>query len=644
MRAVSPAVGQLRVEDGGVLVMVAVFMPFILLLTALVLEIGNWYEHRRHLQVQTDAAALAAGQLFEECVTSPSETYSDMTAMATQYGGFAPSAYNRQVGSTSWAGTVTPAFQSSSYPGGGPAPDDTPDGADPCTSAIFDVKATEAGIPHLFAISPLATVRGHARVELRQLTQEKGLLPVAVPDVRFAYAFATFIDESTGAVIAGCPAGCTVQLEKSGTTPDGQQLWTTPAPLGVPIGAANIGVRLRLVGGPDATTPCGALYTECYTDPAATNQGLVYIHTWPISASGATVHDAWLLPGTCLPDAYFTTRDCSAGLQAQVDLGATRPLSGGTASVWATVDGGNTKYQLTTGGGTSGVVTWTRTSGLPISGEGPHTIQLSWSWTKSGCSGGGCTSGGAFGIVQRAYRGGLDLTGPVQQAQVFEQGVSSSGADSFKRGETHALGVTIATTGTLAVQSKATDPVLNLRVTGSQNGTIDCDPAIPNLRDELTNGCGPTYQVNSTFVCPAYSALWSLPQPWTCVKTQTGGSVGQVEQGLQQRILGGASTCTAPISWPSYSQDDRRIIPLIITPFGTFSGSGNDIVPVIDFAAFYVVGWHGDPCPGAASVPKGYIAGHFIKYIPRNPQGVGDAKCSLSDPTQIIPCAAVLTR
>ena len=178
-------------------------------------------------------------------------------------------------------------------------------------------------------------------------------------------------------------------------------------------------------------------------------------------------------------------------------------------------------------------------------------------------------------------------------------------------------------------------------MTGSQNQSIDCDPAISNLRDEINEGCGPAYKLNKTLACPAYNVLWSLPEPWECVKTQTGGAVGQVEQGLQDRILGGSNSCTAPINWPNYDSDDPRIVPLIITPFGTFSGSGNDIVPVIDFAAFYVVGWNSDPCPGAYPVPKGYIAGHFIKYAEPNPNGAGKNVCN---PDLITPCVPVLTR
>jgi hypothetical protein len=258
------------------------------------------------------------------------------------------------------------------------------------------------------------------------------------------------------------------------------------------------------------------------------------------------------------------------------------------------------------------------------------------------CKASGDLEGGA--TIQRAFRGSPDQSGPIQQIDVYESGVSTSGSNSFQQGSTHDLGVTILTTGTLRTQADASDPVIYLRVVGSQNQSVDCDPELANLRDELAQGCGPTYTLNTDLTCPAYNELWDLPQPWDCAKTQTGGAVGQISQGMQDRILGGSSSCTAAINWPNFGPDDKRIVPLIVTPFGTFTGSGNAIVPVIDFGAFYVVGWDGDPCPGAVSVPKGYIAGHFIKYIPRNPKGSGDAACFLTDPTKLTPCAAVLTR
>ena len=181
--------------------------------------------------------------------------------------------------------------------------------------------------------------------------------------------------------------------------------------------------------------------------------------------------------------------------------------------------------------------------------------------------------------------------------------------------------------GGLQIQSQATDPVIELRVVGSQNQSIDCDPDQPNLRDEIENGCEPTYKINPSFNCPAYNALWGLPQPWKCVKTQTGGAVGQVEHGMKDRILGGANSCTAPINWPNFEPGDPRIVPLIITPFGSFSGSGNDIIPVLDFGAFYVVGWNGRPLPRRALGAEGLHRGPLHQVRRAGPQGAGNEVC-----------------
>jgi hypothetical protein len=508
---------------------------------------------------------------------------------------------------------------------------------------MFDVKATEANLPLIFnvpGIDFVPSISAHARVQLKTMTQQDGMLPVAVPDLRFNYAFATFVNESTGAALA------TSELVKTGTSA-GQQLWSSSANVDVPISASHIGVRIRLVGGTDPTASCGQLYTECYDLQSA--NGVVHIRGWT-GTTAPRVQNAWLLAGSCVPDAYFAKGDCSAGVQAEVDLGALHPLTGSgvTTEVWATVDGAG-KYPLTPSG-SSGLVTWTATAGLPLAGGGPHNVALEWNfeqttgtWNGKSCStknNNPCKDSGSFGSVQRGFVAFDDRSGPVERVQISSASVTS-GANSFEQGTKQSLGVSIAVKGNLQIQSQASDPVVELRVVGSQNQSIDCDPAQPNLESEIENGCGPTYKINTSFSCPAYNVLWSLPQPWGCVKTQTGGAVGQVEHGMKDRILGGANSCTAPINWPNFEPGDPRIVPLVITPFGSFSGSGNDIIPVLDFGAFYVVGWNGDPCPGAHSVPKGYIAGHFIKYAAPNPHGAGEEVC---DPTALTPCVPVMTR
>ena len=632
-------------EGGGIVVFVALLMPVVLLFLALSVDIGNWWVHKRHLQLQVDAAALAGGALFGNCFTDAAAANTAIQNEATRFGGAAGSSYNDQVGGTS-KGAITLLYQSKTYAAGSVPPDDT-ETAPPCDtpSLMFDVKASEAGLPLIFQIPGLSNVtaiNAHARVELKLVEVQEGMLPVAVPDLRFTYVFATFVNEATGASLG------TVQLQRNGTSGN-DQLWTTPAGIPVSIASEHVGVRLRLVGGSDPNAACGTLYTECYDLGSA--DGVVHIRGWSTTPPAPAVHDAWLLPGFCAPDAYLATTDCSGGIQAEVDLGPNHPLTGTgvTAEVWATVDGAG-KYLLSPSG-TAGLVTWTAAAGLPIAGPGPHPVGLQWSWRQTSGTWNGftctdrntnpCKAEGSFGPVQRAFRAGPDRSGPLQRVQVFESGVTSSGSNSFPIGTTPTLGLSVAVTGSLKVQSEASDPVVELRVTGSQNQSIDCDPAVPNLADEIEQGCGPAYKINPALACPDYNALWSLPEPWECVKTQTGGAVGQVERGLKERILGGANTCTAPINWPDYELDDPRIVPLIITPFGSFGGSGNDIVPVIDFAAFYVVGWHGDPCPGAHVVPRGYMAGHFVKYAQPNPHGAGDAVCN---PDALTPCVPVLTR
>jgi hypothetical protein len=631
-------------EHGGILVLGGLLLPFLILLIALSVDVGNWWVHKRHLQLQVDAAALAGGGLFGECFSNPAGANAAIQNEATKYSGSAGSTYNGQVGGTN-QGAITMLYQSKTFAVGGPGPDDT-ETLPPCDTAtfMFDVKGTESNLPLLFDFPGLdfvQSINAQARVQLKTVQVQEGMLPVAVPDLRFNYAFATFVDEATGAVLA------TSELQKTGTS-NGLQLWSSIAAVDVPISGSSVGVRLRLVGGSDPTTPCGSLYTECY-DLASAN-GVVHIRGW--SAQPAPeARNVWLLPGTCAPDAYFAVGACSAGLQAEVDLGPNHPLTGSgvSADVWASV-GGAGHYSLTPAG-TSGLVTWSAPSGVPLAGDGPQAVSLHWSWeqqtgtwnglTCNDRSNNPCKATGSFGTVQRGMVAFPENSGPLQRVQVYESGVSTSGANSFAQGSTHTLGVSIAVTGSLQVQSEASDPVVELRVTGSQNQSIDCDPAYANLREEIENGCGPAYEINPGLSCPAYNVLWTLPQPWKCVKTQTGGAVGQVEHGMKDRILGGANTCTAPINWPNYSIGDPRLVPLIITPFGSFGGSGNDIIPVIDFGVFYVVGWFGDPCPGAHPVPKGYIAGHFVKYAAPNPHGAGDAVCN---PDSLTPCVAVMTR
>ena len=48
-------------ERGGILVLSAILIPVFIVMTAMVVDVGQWYTHKRQLQTRADAGAFAAG-------------------------------------------------------------------------------------------------------------------------------------------------------------------------------------------------------------------------------------------------------------------------------------------------------------------------------------------------------------------------------------------------------------------------------------------------------------------------------------------------------------------------------------------------------------------------------------------------------
>jgi len=98
----SNLVDRARDERGGVVVLFALLVPTLLLVFAIATDVGNWFVHRRHLQMQVDAAALAGGSLFGNCFSTDSATAAAANGAiedeAARYAGLASSPYNLQVG------------------------------------------------------------------------------------------------------------------------------------------------------------------------------------------------------------------------------------------------------------------------------------------------------------------------------------------------------------------------------------------------------------------------------------------------------------------------------------------------------------------------------------------------------------------
>jgi hypothetical protein len=638
-------------ESGGVLVLVAITLPVIIMLASFVIDVGNWYEHKRHLQLQVDSAALAGGGLYAAMPCSNA----NISAEARKYAGPAATGggtYNAQVGSTPTANLHVLINSTNYYNQGG---SDNSAGT-PCSTGFVDVKATETDAPWFLKVASLVglanpTINAHARVSLKTETTGGGFLPISLPVSDPKLGQVTFVNEATNAVLATAP------LTRNGAA-NGTAVWdnsTQPITLPVGVGVSNIGVNVALSGSNSVT--CGAALVQCY---AGINfvRGYVPQTTAPngTQPNPPVLREVTLTPGTCA-NAYFTSTSCTIGVSAQVDIGGLAPANASMAAVV-----GGTTYNLTYNAGAG---RWL-TTGAPITvapGTGQHAVTITWFESSGTVSGQACTNNknknpcqGTFaGTAHRTY-GAINATngsGPIQSMQILQNGSPSN--QSFARGTSQTgIVVQIGVQDVLEL-AKASDPPVQLRVViGSQNQSVDCDPGISNLEGELAAGCAPTYGRNDgSQSCPnSPTALWGTAQPWFCVATQTGGATNQVPKGLNERILGAAkpSSCTSPNHWPNHPPGDPRVVQVFVTPFGSFDGNGNTTVPVTRFAAFYITGWTGqgsgfnNPCQGNGDDPApdaATIVGHFIQYIDTASNGTGGGTC---DPNAVDSCILVMTQ
>lgn len=656
-------------ERGAVVVMVALWLPLLLVFMTFVADTGNWWVHKRHLQMQADAGALAAAQEFkfpcaDTSILQNAANYSGDTYNA-QIGGTPPARFHRLINSKTFYN------QPSS-----PSPDDTATGT-PCTAGAIDVKLTETDLPWYFkpvagllgGSSPIVPfINAHARISVNQLDTTAGALPVGVPDVNPKSAHAWFIDEDSGAVLKE------TSLTKTGTS-NGLVVWdNAAAPLAVKFDTTNVNVGVVVALGGLSSTTCGQTLVSCYDAGVATtpaglpSRGILRVRGYSNAGTGAQpgapiLRDVTLVPGTC-SDPYFSsaTSGCTFGVSARVAFGA---VAVADSIVTATV-GGTTvplTFSATTG-------KWSSATTLTLpAGGGPVAVGMDWeetkgTWNSNTCrTTGGNKCKGSFGTtVHRGFSAADARSGPIKVAQVSENGTPGNSVErcsSVQANCTHNMVVRIGVAGSLGNASSVSDPIVSLRVVGgSQNQSLDCDPAQSNLKDELAAGCVPTYRKNTGTACPGSAGtLWATAQPWPCVAVQTGGATNQVPAGMNHRILGAEkpASCTSPNRWssfPNLTQSDPRIIQVFLTPFGAFSGNGSNTVPVTDFASFYVTGWTGqgqgfnNPCQGNGDDPvpnndAGYIVGHFIKYIQTLSTGGGTTACDLS---AFGSCVASMTR
>ena len=652
-------------EHGAALVMAVIWLPVLLLIVVLVVDVGNWFTHRRHLQTQADAAALAAaGDFTLPCNDTPIEQtarfYSgDETAgFNHQLGGTPPDETHMELNSDTWFNQESPV-------------DDTAPNGTPCATKVIDVKMTETDLPLFFQVAGLFSnvdfINTQARVEIRERERFNKTLPVGVPDTNPQVGRVTFIDEATGAVLGSRP------ITRNGSQ-NGLAIWdNSSSPFPLTVDRDRIGVRVAF-GGATSTT-CGQPLVECYD--AGSANGILLARGYSMAGSGTQpnaplARNVYLTPGTCT-DPYFhdATTSCTIGAHAEVDFGPCNTLIANVAPKLTARVGGNS-YPMTLQScqaGTSKSVWETNGAPAAINPEvGPVSVWLDWEETKGNQGGNACrTQGnnrctGSFGSsaapLMRSFAASSSRSGPIHFAQLWEGG--SGWANSFERCSAVQTSCTHNVVAKIGIKQNlqdnadsVNDPVVELRFaagSGSQNQALDCDPAVSNLENEIATGCAPEYERNQGTACPSTrGALWASTQPWDCVAVETGDKTGQIKKGMNLRIHGSQnpSSCVSPNNWssfPDFDEDDPRIVPVFITPFGTFQSSGQENVPVTGFGTFYVTGWDGSKstCPTDDLAPSKSVVGHFIKYVQSlNDGSAGGELCNFDE---LASCVAVLTR
>lgn len=563
---------------------------------------------------------------------------------------------------------------------------------------ITDVWVTQSHLPLFFPLLNIDTnISAHARVELQQGTGGDIVRPIAVRDsAAVNCATVNFITDDANHTVQS------VTLTKDPTGDPrhpGSDLWDNAGtPLNLNVSAANLIVQPVLGCGADATT----------YDP--NNQGVEYINTYGTTTPSAgqapriTTGGVFLTPaGTCTDDQYFSTQDCGVIPVANVafDPGIN------PAKRQVTVTDLSTGATKNMNAPNSSNVFTSQQAFTIAQDSGSHLFRIDWEQNDGTITGlGACTNGagnvckGSFGVQAQAFGAcnGCDPpddSGPMVAVRIrlagLPDGPGVSGRNAFSTTAAPSIVVELTMTGLkFDVPDPATPPEI-LRVgtsTDQATGLIDCgqNNGASFDQDAIVNGC-PLFgtpeclSTSSDFCAPLKiydPALHpngkcdpelrqtSDPAYTDCVETVSGTRRSKIPEGIADRVIVNGQCSTN--NWPAYANDptnkpipsgDPRAVTFIITQPADLSK--NSVVPIKNFATFYVTGWDttgaipncnppsppvagwvgNEPFPGKGKQKQsGAIWGHWITYTDPTFTGSG----TFCDPTQFGVCATVLTR
>ena len=661
-------------ERGQVVVVFALLIPVIFALGAIVIDVGNWYVHKRHLQTQVDAAALASGPQFVGCFHDPVAANAAIASRALAYAGdtlrlgkIGPNApdstTNTQLAEPN---DVRVALNSSRYwaPSDGKVPGNNGYGldnsiavpGDPCSTRSLDAKGTDEAVRPLWGLIPLTpSPKAHAKIEIFDAESVTGMLPWAVPEIDPKAVVALFINEDAGAN----PVVFDSQLLIAADDPAlPWSEWVTPAGQeDVTLDGTHDNTGVMIVVSKNDPTPImtGSLATICNQDPglvtcygkgASQTSGLSFIHGYNGGSAGTLknpiVRGVELVASGCtaadLSAAYFTLdggAGCTATMSAVVDFGVTGATNPTTWPRCVTVNaspGGTLGWS----GNVTGGSLFTGSFNL-ATGSGRNTVNLS--WTSEDRPGGpnNCNQtrwSGSFNKVAAPYVAN-NLSGPIQYLDLtafYADGTFVTDPNSVEKNDpgnpNYKYYVTVGLPKPLSV-ANYTDPPLLLRMaspSGSQNRAWDCDSG-RTFEEEIQTGCKTRYTENyrdldgdgdkewNNILCTGY---FSGNLPPNTFNPNPRPDCVETETGDKTGPLRGGlksrfeSPCV-PNNWP----DNATEAATFFGPDG--GGYGNDpryvTLIITDDTAF--------TGSGNAALPVKYFAGFYVTGWDLDPNGNG---------------------
>lgn len=429
---------RVRVSDerGAVAVLVSLFIgTAVILVVWFVINIGTWFDHQRHLQVQADAAAMGGAQSYQvPCSDTKIDDFArEYSGLAATDGSYTQ-IFNAQIGSGS---TVTENINADTYPDGAQSSptDTTTYTGKPCSDGVVDVKMQEAGLGWFdWATGIGPTIHAHARASLLAPPPQSNIVPLGVPEENPTYGEVYYYDEASGTQIASAA------LVKDGVDNYGRQVWddvasTTSLGLSVDLAKAAlstscggttttapnercIGVRVALSSSTastsnltgNMTTDCAATRVDCFeptsgaTTTGAANPDIFHIRAWTNTAATTTspvvrnvVLDTTNAGTTACGDAatgvadpYFSNPDASASATCTVDIQADVDFADSTgkvpkgATVCAVIAGSKCNSASLSYQGTGPTAFGTGTSCPSISSAAATATDECWTATGTG--------------------------------------------------------------------------------------------------------------------------------------------------------------------------------------------------------------------------------------------------------------------